>query len=114
VDTNIPNPNAAFDFISIKRVNLLLINNDSYTDRNPLVAALSTDNDKSYRHRMIIKKENGGDFGYPYVIQTRDEKIHLIYTSHERTVINHATFEESDVIKSKTKPKKYEKNPHRD
>ena len=27
-------------------------------------------------------------------VQTRDGRIHLIFTSHERTVVNHAEFDE--------------------
>jgi hypothetical protein len=37
------------------------------------------------------------DFAYPYAIQTRDGKVHLVFTSNGRTVINHAVFEESAI-----------------
>ena len=34
---------------------------------------------------------------YPSVIQTRDGKIHVVYTSSNRTVIDHAVFDESAI-----------------
>jgi hypothetical protein len=32
-----------------------------------------------------------------YLIQTRDDHIHLIFTSNQRSVINHAVFDESAI-----------------
>jgi len=65
--------------------------------RTPLTVALSTDEDKSYPYKRNIA-EGPGDFAYPYAIQTRDEKIHVLYTSQKRTVINHAVFEEKTIL----------------
>jgi predicted neuraminidase len=96
VPTKIPNPNAAVDFLGLRNGHLLLIYNDSMTDRTPLTVALSTDGDRTYlRRRNIVSGR--GDFAYPYAIQTRDGKIHLVFTSDRRTVINHAVFEESAI-----------------
>ena len=41
--------------------------------------------------------EGKNSFAYPYAIQTRDGKIHLVFTSDQRTVINHAVFDESAI-----------------
>lgn len=41
------------------------------------------------------------DYGYPYAIQTRDGKIHIVYTSDKRSTINHAVFDESAIAKAK-------------
>lgn len=38
--------------------------------------------------------EGAYDYAYPMAVQTRDGRIHLIFTSHERTVVNHAVFDE--------------------
>jgi hypothetical protein len=35
---------------------------------------------------------------YPTALQTRDGKIHVVYTSEQRTVGNHLTFDESAVL----------------
>jgi len=97
VDSVFPNPNAAVDFLRLQNGHLLLIYNDSMSDRTPLTAVISTDGDRSYASKRNIKSGEG-DFGYPYAIQARDGKIHLVFTSDERTVINHAVFEESAIL----------------
>jgi predicted neuraminidase len=97
-DSEFPNPNAAVDLIKLKNGHLLLVYNDSFNERTPLAVAISTDNGKSFPHRRNIA-EGRGDFGYPTAIQTGDGMVHVTYTSDERTVIQHAVFEESDIPK---------------
>ena len=95
-ETKMPNPNAAVDFLRLRNGHLLLVYNNSLTDRSPLTVAISTDNDKTYAHQLNIA-EGRNDFAYPYAIQTRDGKIHIVYTSDRRSVINHAVFDEGAV-----------------
>jgi predicted neuraminidase len=97
-DTPLPNPNAAVELIKLRSGRLLLVYNDSMSDRTPLTAAISTDDGGSFAHRRNIA-EGPGDFAYPSAIQTRDGKIHVVFTSDERKVIRHAVFEESAVTK---------------
>ena len=99
-DSPFPNPNAATDFMKLQSGHLLLVYNDSMSLRTPLTVAISTDEDKSYPHRRNIA-EGPHDFGYPYAIQTSDGKIHVVYTSNQRTVINHAVFDESAILREK-------------
>lgn len=80
----------------LRNGHLLLVFNDSHGRRTPLTAAISTDNDRSYERRRNIA-EGPGSFAYPTAIQTADEKIHVVYTSDQRTVIRHAVFDESDI-----------------
>ena len=101
-DSAFPNPNAAVDFIKLKSGRLLLIFNDSMTQRTPLTAALSDDSDRSWPIRRNVC-EGKGDFGYPTVLQARDGRIHLVFTSAKRTVVNHAMFDEDWVIRAETK-----------
>jgi predicted neuraminidase len=96
-DSPFPNPNAAADFLRLQNGHLLLVYNDSMSRRTPLTAAISTDGDKSYPHRRNLA-DGPGDFAYPFAIQSRDGKIHVIYTSNGRSVINHATFDESGIL----------------
>ncbi|HOX38764.1 MAG TPA: exo-alpha-sialidase [Candidatus Brocadiia bacterium] len=97
VRTKIPNPNSAVDFIKLKNGHLLLVYNDNMCERTPLTIAISTDGDKTYPHKRNIA---GGDnsFAYPYAIQTADEKIHIIYTTNDRTTIMHAVFDETAIL----------------
>ena len=96
-DSSFPNPNAAVDLLRLQNGHLVLVYNDSMSRRTPLTAALSTDGDKSYPHRRNLA-EGPGDFAYPFAIQTRDGKIHVVYTSHGRSVINHAVFDETAIL----------------
>ena len=92
-DSSFPNPNAAVDFLKLASGKLLLVFNDSMSSRTPLVAALSSDGDRTYPHRRSIA--NGpGDFAYPIAFQARDGRIHVVFTSDRRRVINHAVFDE--------------------
>ena len=92
-DTEFINPNAAVDVIRTPEGHLILAYNDNPWERTPLVIAVSKDDGKTFPHRRAI---GGGDntFAYPYMIQTRDGKIHVIYTTNERTTIMHAVFNE--------------------
>jgi predicted neuraminidase len=96
-DSAFPNPNAAVEFLKLQNGRLLLIFNDSMTRRTPLTAALSTDQDRTWTSRRNIR-EGEGDFGYPSAFQARDGRIHLVYTSERRTVVNHAVFDEDWVV----------------
>ena len=70
-----------------------MIYNNSFTNRTPLNAALSIDGGKTFSHRRDIRA-GPGDFAYPYAIQARDGRIHLVFTDEERTVIRRAVFDE--------------------
>jgi predicted neuraminidase len=96
-DTEFLNPNSAIDFIKLQNGHLLLVYNDSMNERTPLTVAISTDHDKSYPFRRNIAVGDY-DYAYPSAIQTKDGKIHIVYTSHERTVVNHAVFEEEAIL----------------
>jgi hypothetical protein len=50
-------------------------------ERTPLTVALSPDADKSWPWRRNVA-EGPYDYAYPMAVQTADEKIHLIFTSH--------------------------------
>lgn len=96
VETAFPNPNAAVDLLKLANGHLMLIFNDSMHDRTPLTVAISTDNGATYPTRVNVAVGNH-DYAYPYAIQTRDGKIHLVFTSDGRSIINHAVFDESEI-----------------
>jgi predicted neuraminidase len=92
-DSAFPNPNAAVDLLGLKNGHLLLIYNPNMHDRTPISVALSTDHGATWPVKLDLATGDH-DYAYPYAIQTKDGKVHLIYTSEGRTVINHAVFEE--------------------
>jgi predicted neuraminidase len=93
-DSEFKNPNSAVDLIRLTNGHLFLVYNDNMNDRTPLTAAVSTDGGKTFPYqRNIVQGENS--FAYPTAVQTKDGKIHVVYTSDERSVVNHAVFEEA-------------------
>ncbi|MDE2126833.1 MAG: exo-alpha-sialidase [Armatimonadetes bacterium] len=99
LDTTFPNPNAAVDLLRLTSGRLLLVFNDSMNERTPLTAAISADDGTTWPFRRNIAT-GPYDYAYPYAIQGRAGAVHLIYTSHSRTVVNHATFSESWVMQA--------------
>jgi predicted neuraminidase len=97
-DTKFPNPNAAIDLLRLTSGNILLVYNNSFLERTPLTLALSTDGEKCWSFEREIATQKL-DYAYPYAIQSRDGKIHLVFTSHRRSVINHVVFDESFLTK---------------
>lgn len=97
VQTRFRNPNSAIDFIELDNGHLLLVYNDSMNDRTPLRVAISTDRDQTWPYQRTIA-EGDNTFAYPYAIQTRDGKIHIIYTTNSRTTIMHAVFDEEAIL----------------
>jgi predicted neuraminidase len=93
-DSDLPNPNAAIDFLRLSSGHHLLVYNHSFTNRTPLTVALSTDGARTFPHRRNLLADAQGDYGYPTVLQTRDGRIHVMFTSDERTVVRKAVFSE--------------------
>lgn len=102
-DSQFPNPNAATDFIKLQNGHLLLVYNDNNEgDRNPLTVSISTDQDRSWPHRRNIVDDPKNEAAYPCAIQTRDGKIHILYTTDRRSVIRRAVFDESAILGQKS------------
>lgn len=92
-DSAFPNPNSALDFLKLSSGALLLVYNDHMWKRTPLMLALSDDNDRSYPIRRALA-DGEGSFAYPIAFQARDGRIHVVYTSDSRKVVNHAVLTE--------------------
>lgn len=96
-DSQFPNPNSALDLIRLSNGHLLMVYNNSMNDRRPLTAALSTDGDRTWTVRRDIGTTLE-TYAYPTAIQTRDGRIHVVFTSRGRTEIWHAVFDEEWVL----------------
>lgn len=96
VETEFPNPNAAVELIKLRSGHLLFVYNHSMDERTPLRAVLSEDGGKTWSRQLDLAS-GAGSFSYPTAIQTRDGRIHVTFTSDERTVIRRAVFGEEDL-----------------
>ncbi|QEH37389.1 hypothetical protein OJF2_59800 [Aquisphaera giovannonii] len=93
VDSSFPNPNAAVDLLRLKSGRLLLAYNHSMNRRTPLSLAVSADADRTWPIRRDLCTGDG-DYGYPIAFQSADGRIHVVYTSDGRKVVNHAEVDE--------------------
>lgn len=102
VDTEYPNPNSAVDLIRLRNGHLVLIYNDSFEgERMPLTMRVSTDSGQTWPHVRNIVNKPGNTAAYPFIIEAADGRIHGVYTSDERTVVNHFVLDEEDITRAK-------------
>jgi predicted neuraminidase len=97
-DSSFPNPNAAVDLLKLQSGRLLLVYNRSMNRRTPLSLAVSEDQDRSWPVRRDLRAGDN-DYGYPIAFQASDGRIHVVFTSDRRTVVNHAVFDEAWVLR---------------
>ena len=89
------NPNSALELLKLRNGHLLMIFNDSMYQRTPLVAAVSTDGDKTWPHRKVIGGDPKAQYAYPTAVQGADGRIHVVWTGDNRTAIYYTSFDPS-------------------
>jgi len=91
--TELPNPNASVAQCRLANGHVVLIFNNSATERTPLTAALSEDEGATW---PVMRNLETGEakFSYPWVMQGSDGLIHVVYT-YKRTQIKHVVFDEA-------------------
>lgn len=77
---NLPNPGSGLDAVRLKSGNWVLIYNDSTEGRNSLAVSLSKDEGESWEHTVHLEQQSSGSFHYPTIMQTRDHRIHAVYS----------------------------------
>ena len=80
--TNLPNPNSGIDAVTLKNGKHILVYNPTTKkglDRGELVIAISPEG-KNWKTIHTLEKEEGAEFSYPAVIQSKDGFIHITYT----------------------------------
>jgi len=83
VPTNLPNPDSGIAVVSGADKSLLVVYNDSQTDRGNLALAISRDQGKTWRRIHYFEHEevphSGEEYSYPTIIRSGDQ-YHLVYT----------------------------------
>ena len=88
----LPNPRSGLDAIRLRDGRLLLAFNDTRDNRENLRLAVSTDEGAIWqRVNPLLEDESGKEFSYPFLRQSNDGSIHLVYT-WKRKGIRHVTF----------------------
>jgi predicted neuraminidase len=75
----------------------VLVCNDTVSGRSRLAVMLSLDEGNTWTATRYLEDRQEGSFHYPCVIQTRDGRIHVVYSSFtaEGKSMQHAEFNES-------------------
>jgi predicted neuraminidase len=96
--TELPNPNAGTDAVTLKDGRQLLVYNHAINDgpypkgREIINVAISSDG-TTWKPVMTLERQQG-EFSYPAVIQTSDGLVHITYT-YQRLSIKHLTIDPS-------------------
>ena len=97
-DSGFLNPASATQIIRLANGHLVLIYNDSATQRRPLSIALSADGGRTWPYRKVLK-EGADTYSYPFAVQGSDGIIHILY-SLNRDKIMHIAVNEAWIISS--------------
>ena len=97
--TALPNPNAAVSALRLADGNILIAYNDSARTRDNMALSVSADGGENW-HTPCVLERFGADstarqtreLSYPYMIQTAEGEIHLVYTWH-RSRLKHIWFD---------------------
>jgi predicted neuraminidase len=76
--TELPNPSTGVDSVILKDGRALLVYNDTPRGRTPLSIASSTDG--TNWNNVITLENEPGEYSYPAMIRTADDRVHVTYT----------------------------------
>ncbi len=97
--TPLPNPDAGIDTLSLSNENILLIYNDSHTDRYPLTVALSNDNGNSWIPLLDLESESGE---FPSATLDSQGLVHVSYahipTGKTQRRIKHVVIDLNNIL----------------
>jgi predicted neuraminidase len=95
-DSLFSNPDSAAQLFKLSNGHLILIYNDSQTDRKTLAISLSADEGQSWPYKKNLAQ---GDltFSYPYTAQSPDETIHIVYSCGKEK-IRHVALNEAWIV----------------
>ncbi len=88
---SLPNPDSGLAALRLTDGRILLAFNDAAIGRENLRLAVSEDEGRTWTRLATLAEEADAEFSYPFLIQTRDGDIHLVYT-WKRKAIKHVVF----------------------
>lgn len=89
-DTDLPNPGAGFDIVTLKNGTWVMVYNHQENGRYNLTAALTNDEGKTWK-KINLENDLRGEIAtrshYPAVIEGADGKIHTVYSFHRNDTV---------------------------
>lgn len=103
--SSLPNPGSGLDAVRLDNGHWVLVYNDSEEgphDRSRLAVSLSLDEGQTWAATRHLELEETGAYHYPVVIQSRDERIHVVYSFFNQAgkSMKHASFDEAWLTQS--------------
>jgi hypothetical protein len=85
-DSDLPNPGAGADVVTLANGHWLLAYNDTEDGRHSLAISVSTDAGQTWAHTRHLERDLRGSNAtrshYPSIIQGRDGTLHIVYSFH--------------------------------
>ncbi|MCP4782302.1 MAG: neuraminidase (sialidase)-like protein [Fuerstiella sp.] len=78
--SELSNPGSGLDGVRLKNGRWLLVYNDTTEGRSSLAVSVSDDEGASWRWTRHLENHESGQYHYPAVIQSRDNRIHVVYS----------------------------------
>ena len=95
------NPGSGLEVLRLRNGHIVLIYNDVENDpRRRLAVSLSLDEGKTWSYTRHIEDSPKGRFDYPSLLQTRDGRLHAVYSYNVQT-IKHVSFSEAWIMGKK-------------
>jgi len=100
-DSELPNPGAGADLVTLRNGHWVLAYNDTEEGRHSLAVSLSQDEGKTWSHTQhlesAVRDGTAPSAAYPSIIQAADGSLHVVYSYHrgDGKTIKHAQFTES-------------------
>ncbi|MEY3457862.1 MAG: Sialidase precursor [Planctomycetota bacterium] len=97
VSAGLPNPGSGLDAVRLSSGRWLLVHNDTTDGRNRLAVSISGDEGDTWNTPRYLENQTSGSYHYPCVIQARDGRIHVVYSSFTEAgkSMQHAEFDEA-------------------
>jgi predicted neuraminidase len=83
-DTELPDPGAGLEIMSLANGHWLVVNNDTEKGRHSLCVRVSDDEGRTWKWSRHLERDateaEGGRYGYPSLIQAKDGTLHATYS----------------------------------
>ena len=81
---DVPNPNSGIDAVALRDGRIVLVYNDSTTERTPLNLAVSSDGEH-FKNFKVLESEPG-EYSYPAIIEDAKGDLDLTYTWNRKSI----------------------------